>query len=293
MRNLRSDMKKSWIVLILFLLPIMTNAQKIHWIIFGDTQDPNNGSEVRNSINAFTSQFIDRINDAIIPKGYMPQRRVFSGPEFTEDKCNDVIRKLSCGKGDIIVFYYLGHGGRAQMDNEEQQGIYNKKYPWPDLAFDKANTNQTIQGQTLNNIHRALKQKGARLTVTMGMCCNKRSSQYRKHGTSTQSRRYKIVSKKFAKKVGQQLFLKSKGDVLISSAQPGEISYGGEYNGLDVDHFTSAICQTMDRYADNNIGENVTWNSFLSEVSSKCTAMANMQGEKQHPKKQVNTILTK
>lgn len=293
MKNSLNEMKKTWFVLLFLLLPTMVSAQKIHWIIFGDTQDPNNGSEVRNSISAFTSQFIDRINDAIMPKGYVPQRRVFTGPEFTEGKCNDVIRKLSCGKDDIIVFYYLGHGGRAQLDNEEQQGVYNQKYPWPDLAFDKANTNQTIQGQTLNGIHRTLKQKGARLTVTMGMCCNKRSSQYKRHGTSTQSRRYKIVSKKFAKKVGQQLFLKSRGDVLISSAQPNEISYGGSYNGQDVDHFTSAICQTMDRYANNDIGENVTWNSFLNEVSSKCTSMANMQGEKQHPKKQVNTTLMK
>lgn len=118
MRNLQSEMEKTritFIVLVLLLLPIITNAQKIHWIIFGDTQDPDNGSEVRNSISAFTSQFIDRINDAIMPKGYVPQRRVFTGPEFTEGKCNDVIRKLSCGKDDIIVFYYLGHGGCADI----------------------------------------------------------------------------------------------------------------------------------------------------------------------------------
>ena len=234
------------------------------------------------------------MNDAIIAKGYLPRQKTYSGSDFTEAKCKDVIKNLSCGKDDIVVFYYLGHGGRALMGKEEMAS-YNQKYPWPDLAFNKANTNESISGLTLNAIHSSLRQKGARLTVTIGMCCNAHSSQYKKHGMSTQSRRYKIVSKKFAKKVGQQLFLKSKGDVLVASAQPGQFSYGGRYGGQDVDCFTAALCETTDSYANNDRGENVTWNSFLSEVSSQCTALARMEGQKfgedwvQRPKKQVNT----
>ena len=182
---------------------------------------------------------------------------------------------------------------------KEEAASYNNKYPWPDLAFDKANTNESINGLTLNSIHSSLKQKGARLTITIGMCCNAHSSQYKKHGISTQSRRYKIVSKKFAKKVGQQLFLKSRGDVLVASAQPGQFSYGGSYGGQDVDCFTAALCETVDSYANNDSGEKVTWSSFLNEVSSKCTALAKIEGQKfgevwnQKPKKQVNATLTK
>lgn len=274
------------------LIVFAADAQTIHWIIFADTQDPNNGSEVRNSVNVYTTQFIDRMNDAIITKGYLPRQRTYSGSNFTEAKCKDVIRSLSCGKDDIVVFYYLGHGGRAQMVKEDRTS-YNQKYPWPDLAFEKANTNESISGLTLNAIHSSLKQKGARLTVTIGMCCNAHSSQYKKHGTTTQSRRYKIVSKKFAKKVGQQLFLRSKGDVLVTSAQPGQISYGGSYNGQDVDCFTAALCETVDGYANNDVGEKATWNSFLGEVSARCTALAKEQGESQTPKKRVNVTLSK
>lgn len=298
MKNLLTDMKKVLLILTCMLMVCIADAQTIHWIIFADTQDPNNGNEVRNSMNVYTSQFIDRMNDAIIAKGYTPHQKTYSGSNFTEAKCKDVIRNLSCGKDDIIVFYYLGHGGRAQMRKEEVAS-YNQKYPWPDLAFNKANTNESINGLTLNAIHSSLKQKGARLTVTIGMCCNAHSSQYKKHGMSTQSRRYKIVSKKFAKKVGQQLFLKSKGDVLVASAQPGQFSYGGTYGGQDVDCFTAALCETTDSYANNDRGDNVTWNSFLNEVSSKCTALARIEGQKfgedwvQRPKKQANVTLTK
>ena len=278
------------------LIVFAANAQTIHWIIFADTQDPNNGSEVRNSIKVYATQFIDRMNDAIIAKGYVPRQKTYSGSDFTEAKCKSVIRNLSCGKDDIIVFYYLGHGGRAQIGKVEMAS-YNQKYPWPDLAFDKANTNESIDGLTLNAIHSILKQKGARLTVTIGMCCNAHSSQYKKHGMTTQSKRYKIVSKKFAKKVGQQLFLKSRGDVLVASAQPGQFSYGGSYGGNDVDCFTAALCETTDSYANNDIGENVTWNSFLNEVSSKCSTLARIEGQKfgedwvQKPKKLVNVTL--
>lgn len=292
MKNLQNDMKKVFLLLTCIFIAFAADAQTIHWIIFADTQDPNNGSEVRNSMKVYTSQFIDRINDAIIPKGYLPRQRTYSGPEFTESKCRDVIRRLSCGKDDIVVFYYLGHGGRAQIGNEEAVS-YNQRYPWPDLAFDKANTNVSISGLTLNAIHNSLKQKGARLTVTIGMCCNNHSSQYKKHELSTQSKRYKIVSKKFAKKVGQQLFLKYKGDVLVASAQPGQISYGGRYGGQDVDCFTAALCETMDRYANNDIGEKSTWNSFLNDVSSKCTALAKEEGEVQNPKKRINVTISK
>jgi len=296
MINLQNDMKKVLLIMAYMLIVFAADAQTIHWIIFADTQDPNNGSEVRNSINVYTSQFIDRMNDAIIAKGYLPRQKTYSGSDFTEAKCKEVIKSLSCGKDDIVVFYYMGHGGRAQMEKEERAS-YNQKYPWPDLAFNKANTNESINGMTLNAIHSSLKKKGARLTVTIGMCCNAHSSQYKKHGMSTQSRRYKIVSKKFAKKVGQQLFLKSKGDVLIASSQPGQFSYGGSYGGQDVDCFTAALCETTDNYANNDRGENVTWNSFLNEVSSKCTALARIEGQKigeewvQKPKKQVNTTI--
>ena len=291
-------MKKMFIIIVCVLSVFAANAQTIHWIIFADTQDPNNGTEVRNSINVYTSQFIDRMNDAIIAKGYLPRQKTYSGSNFTEVKCKEVIRNLSCGEDDIIVFYYLGHGGRAQMGKAEIDS-YNQKYPWPDLAFDKAGTNESINGLTLKAIHSSLKQKGARLTVTIGMCCNAHSTQYKKHGTSTQSKRYKIVSKRFAKKVGQQLFLKSRGDVLVASAQPGQLSYGGTYGGQDVDCFTAALCETTDSYANNDRGENVTWNSFLNEVFSKCTALAKIEGQKfgedwvQKPKKQVNVALTK
>lgn len=161
-------MKKVFLIIICVLSAFAANAQTIHWIIFADTQDPNNGSEVRNSISAYTSQFIDRMNDAIIAKGYLPRQKTYSGSSFTEAKCKEVIRNLSCGKDDIIVFYYLGHGGRAQMGKEEAAS-YNHRYPWPDLAFNKANTNESINGLTLNAIHNSLKQKGARLTVTIGM----------------------------------------------------------------------------------------------------------------------------
>lgn len=298
MKSLLSNMKKGLLLLTLLLIAFAAKAQTIHWIIFADTQDANNGSEVRNSVNVYTSQFIDRMNDAIIAKGYLPRQKTYSGSDFTEAKCKNVIRNLSCDKDDIVVFYYLGHGGRAQIEKEEMAS-YNQKYPWPDLAFNKANTNESINGLTLNAIHSSLKQKGARLTVTIGMCCNAHSSQYKKHGMSTQSRRYKIVSKKFAKKVGQQLFLKSKGDVLVASAQPEQFSYGGSYGGQDVDCFTAALCEITDNYANNEKGENVTWNSFLNEVFSKCTALARMEGQKygenwvQKPKKQVNATLAK
>lgn len=296
-------MKTKIFIGVLFLIvSSLSNAQTIHWITFADTQDIDNGDEVTNSVDAFTSQFVDRINDAIIPKGYFQRQKTYSGSSFTKSKCLSVIRNLSVSNSDIIVFYYLGHGGRYQQSTANKQTAYNYKYPWPDLMFEVEEGDPIHAPLTLNQIHKLLKQKGARLTVTIGMCCNEENSQYKtEHGRESYSRRYKIVSKKFAKKFGQQLFLKYKGDIIIASSHPGQISYGGaEYGGCDVDCFTTALCETVDRYANNGQGINVTWNSFLNEVSSRCEVLAKNACMKsgrhykgQTPKKEVNATLIK
>ena len=279
-------------VLLLLIFSLATEAQTIHWIVFGDTRDELIAEEVGNSISVYNSQFVDRINDAIVPKGYLPRQQTYTGMNFTTAKCNQVIKRLSCGKDDIIVFYYLGHAGRAEVGKDEA-AMYNAKYPWPDLQFEDGST-RDLNRISLNDIHNSLKRKGARLTITMGMCCNNPKSQYKRHGKSSQSVRYKIVSKKFAKKVAQSLFLKHKGSLMVASAKPGEESQGANsYNGLDVDCFTSAICETMDKFANNDTGDNVTWAGFMNEVSSKCTALAKIQGEEQHPKVQNFTTSAK
>lgn len=271
-----------------FCFPIF--AQTIHWIIFADTQDSSNGTEIQNSVSSLTTQFIDRMNDAIIPKGYSPKQRIYSGSGFTESNCNQVIKNLSCSQEDVIVFYYLGHGGRAEVGNDAS--AYARTHPWPDLQFESANMSKQKEFLSLQSIHNKLKQKKARFTLTIGMCCNKELSQYKKHGASYQSSKYKLVSKRFAKKIGQRLFLRYKGDVLVASAQPGQFSYGGTYNGKDVDCFTAALCEILDTYANNDTGDNVTWDSFLNEVFARCTDNARMDGE-QKPKKIVNVVQAK
>lgn len=287
--------KNSILVCLLVIAATSVRAQTINWIIFADTHDKHNGTEVKSSMHAFSSQFIDRINDAIIPEGYLPKVRTYSGSEFTEARCVQIINNLTCGKDDIIVFYYLGHGGRAQLG--EKGAEYEKKYPWPDLVFDKSETHETINGQTLDMIHNKLKNKGARLTVTLGMCCNIQSSKFARHDrVSPHASKYKIVSKKFAKKVGKALFLRHKGDVLVASAQPNQFSYGCcSYGDQEIDCFTAAICMVTDRYADNELGDDVTWSSFLNQVSNKCSALAKSNNDKyiQTPKVQVHTTVLK
>lgn len=285
-------MRSRFFVLLVFAFWVATAfSQTIHWIIFADTRDADVGEEVSNSLEVLNTQFIDRINDALGVKGYFPKQRVYTGTRFTENNCNQVVNSLSCGSDDVIVFYYLGHGGRAEVGKAEA-AVYEENHPWPDLQFNDDGVNK--QFVSLRSFHDRLKKKGARLTVTIGMCCNHYSSNYKKHDLSMQSRRYKIVSKKFAKKFGQKLFLKYKGDVMIASASASEFSYGGyNYGGADVDCFTAALCQTIDGYANNDLVDNVTWQSFLNDVSAKCTANAKStqgpgEARRQTPRRAIN-----
>lgn len=280
-------MKNRFLLFFLLICSAAVQAQTIHWIIFGDTTDPLLGREPQNSIDAFTSQFVERIDDAMQAKGYSSRRHTYTGANFSEAKCSSFLNGLTCSEKDIVFFLYIGHGARAYGDAN-----YDRNHQWPDLRFKSSATNTSKEYLALDAIHNRLKSKPHKLVVTIGMCCNNENSTHLQHkGTSLQpyKKRYKIVSKGFAKRI-QRWLAASNGDVLVSASSPGQPAYGGfEYGGTEIDCFTGALCEVMDGYSLSESNEQITWANFLQKVASKCSANArSTNGEIQTVKKFIN-----
>ncbi len=143
-----------------------------------------------------------------------------TGDNYGKEELQKAITKFKPSPDDIVVFVYTGHGFRF-----EDQKDY---YPMMDLtstAYDDINSNFVA----MSDVYKEIVNKGARLNIVVSDCCNARLSTQRpvKGNTlfSRSSNNYNIEKL-------QQLFLKSKGNLLATAASPGEYSWCGSTGGF-------------------------------------------------------------
>ena len=240
---------------------VILPAQTIHWITFIDTTDKYVGEVDKKGRTLLYEKFINVVNEALGYKGYKSKIYDFYGYETNPQNCKDIVDNFTCGKKDIVMFYYIGHGARPVGNYE-----FNRKNPWPQMMMAQHDPDKTIP---MHWVHEKLKSKGARLTVTIGMCCNS-ATPFLKHKKEPEfmSKKNRTISKSFAKRI-QKWFLNSNGDVEVTSASPLQTS--ATYVFLEwgnVDLFTGVIALLMSdfRYTENDI----TWYDFLYKVKSCC-----------------------
>jgi len=273
-------------ILIILLLPLVcslsVHSQTIHWIFFIDTTDYQLGNDNMNGKRALDKHFVSKVNAALGLKGYKNKSYCYMGKDCTSSKCNNVINSLSCTSKDIVVFYYIGHGRNSNGGGQ-----------WPSMEF--TNSKNYL---SLNKVHQTIKAKKPQLAFTVGMCCNKvRPQASSQSGLYTQSKKYKIVSKNFAKKL-QKLFLSNRGDVIIAAASAGQEAQGGcRYENGEIDYFTGALCMIMDSYATSAKQDELTWSRFMKDITywthyyvNNEVKDSNGKAEEQHPHYRVNVV---
>lgn len=280
-------MRRNLLIIMLALVWCLNlNSQTIHWVFFIDTTDYQLGNDNINGKRALDKHFVSKVNAALGLKGYKNKSYCYTGNNCTASNCDKVINSLSCTSKDIVVFYYIGHGRNANGGGQ-----------WPSMEF----TNSKNQYLSLNKVHQTIKAKKPQLVFSVGMCCNKvRPQTGSQSGLSTQSRKYKIVSKNFAKKL-QKLFLSNKGDVIIAAASTGQEAQGGcKYETGEIDYFTGALCMIMDSYAASPKDDDLTWSRFMKDITywthyyvSNEVKDDNGKAEEQRPHFSVNIVPVK
>ena len=246
-------MKRIFLILALFSLALTANAQVIHWITFIDTTDEDVGEMDVNGQDVLYSRFIDVINAALNEKGYESDKQKFYGYRTNPENCKRAVEGLTCRPEDIVVFYYIGHGAHA----------LNEKNNYPQMALGSNDESKHIP---LSWVHRVLKSKGARLAVTIGMCCNNLTNQITAKETPTFSVNYgnaRLSSTQLS--AIQNMFLGYKGDFILSSASVGQTSLGGSTPLGDMDVFTYCTVTLFDKYSKTG---SLDWKTFFNHVTN-------------------------
>ena len=246
-------MKRVLFIFFIAFFAFMANAQTIHWITFIDTTDKNVGALDVTGRKVLYSRFINVINAALAEKGYNSDVQDFYGYRTSPENCKKAVESLTCLPDDIIVFYYIGHGARPITDDDAL-------HPFPHMWLAQDSPNKMIP---LEWVHKTLKNKGARLTATIGMCCNvdenlsiKRAPTFGVSYGNTYLSEKQIVSI-------QNMFLRHRGDFILSSASPGQSSEGNLTPLGAMDIFTAALVTEFDELTERG---DLSWASLFDNV---------------------------
>lgn len=245
-------MKKIILIFFICISSVVAKAQTILWLTFIDTEDPNVGELDKTGRSVLYGRFVNVVNAALHDAGYTSDIHDIYDSALSPEKCKSEVENLKCDGRDIIVFYYIGHGTHAAAENNQ--------YPQMLLGCDFSEEHKFIP---LKWVHDELKTKGARLTVTIGMCCNVIQSASAKK-TPTFSVNYGNVElTKTERDAIQKMFLGNKGDFILSSASVGQSSLGGDTPLGAMDLFTAVLVTTFEDMAyEGNLG----WNELFTEV---------------------------
>ena len=260
-------MKKISSIICVFLLAITTEAQTIHWLTFIDTTDPNVGQIDVYGRQMLYSYFINEVNSALKPKGYKSDIQDFYAQNVSPENCKEAVESLTIDNpDDIIVFYYIGHGVRPASDSD-----YMDLHPYPQMCMAQHDERKFIP---LEWIDEQLSSKGARLSVTIGMCCNNMNSNVTIKEEPEFNPNYgpTYMSNNKVKRI-QELFLNERGHIIATSASPMQTSgcfqiYPSPFPNPAFyrDRYSYAICSFFQTQLDN-YSKPLTWDDFLTSIS--------------------------
>ena len=244
-------MKLSITLLWLFIGIVPLRAQTIHSIIFANTFAE---EKIASACKIDKDRVMLELKTISRVLKYELKQEVYADYDFSVENLKNSIGNLVCSPNDIVFFYFSGHGARAKNDVSD----------WPQLNLNPQNENRDENYFPLEKVDRIIKEKGARLTIVLGDCCNSASP---------------IVSPKLINKgqttvdnidspdvVYSGLFGDCAGNVLISSSSKGEFSLAlQDQGGL----FTLSYFSGVEKALKGEIQPN--WNSVLNIAKSLTT----------------------
>lgn len=204
----------------------------LHLVLVANTNDKKIGKtcavDMKNCLDTY-KEVAEFLQIRFVPN-------VISGDAFSKLNVEKAINNLRPAAGDIVVFYYSGHGFNEQKD------AYT--FPYLDLR-DKSY--QEYGGQYTMNmeaIYQKIKMKGARLNLVLSDCCNNDPSQTPNMTSDDPDTRVSSIG--WDKNKCIALFLNPrKMSLLATAAQKGELSAGNISEG---GFFTSNFLQSLEKH---------------------------------------------
>lgn len=231
---------KKFIAFILwgFILILPTNSQTLHAIIFANTKCPGEEPGSMGIGPSVTCDYQRMKIEFETMASFLNYKKDFQWYEgspnhFCRTNLESALNNLSCGKDDIVIFYYSGHGGRSPKETEDP-------FPWMQLVVDPYRTPwNASQYYSLSQVLKRIEAKQPRLSIVLGDLCNSLSNAIPQKDVPEMKGATKIS--KAPCDFYKDLFLKVKGSIISSSSRPGETSAAFSDGGAFTICFTEAL----------------------------------------------------
>lgn len=228
-------------IIILLLLSLSSlQAQVFHAILVGDTTDEFVGTSVRQDLKLMDQKLLELSLELKTPF----QRTLIVGKLVTPRYILATLEELEIEEGDIVFFYFSGHGYRTE----------SKQSPLPNLLCSSAG-----QGFDLGDVIDLIDGKNPRLKLFVADVCN---------NVLPEDKAPILISSKqqarslFHPKGNQnlvKLFLETAGTIIVASSHAGELAYCTERGGF----FTSSLIKSIEKAASTS---KATWEDLLQEA---------------------------
>jgi hypothetical protein len=207
--------------------PVATKGSTLHLIIVANTAIGDIGAscgiDKRNLISEF--QGIAEVT-AMRFKKYVIEEQA-----FTKASVLSMINAFQPERNDAVVFVYRGHGFRWSDQEEE--------YPQLDLRYSSFTRISEATSINLEEVYNSISAKGARLNLFLADCCNSDVGISQMTPASFMAMQ---ANNNYDLPKLRKLFLESKGNLIATSASPGEVSWANNANG---GFFTVSFLQSL------------------------------------------------
>lgn len=249
---------KKLLIILLFCLPWVVNAQTFHFIMLSDINDNKVGPPAQ------------KVHDYMVNRTFLPNIKTFTnmtvnlvdilGNGFTKSNLESKLTSINSGSNDVIFLYYCGHG--FNVDNSTEK--------FPQLYFGTPN------GKWLSDVYKTLQIKPHRLLIVLAEACNGIVTMRGREHTNNHPGSFTPIDRKTEKY--RKLFCESSGDYLMSSSSRGELSHfsngWGYFSRAFIDVFDAAV-----KY-DNNPAP--SWDMIFDQVVAKTKKLASDDDETQN-----------
>ena len=258
-------MRYLFLIIVCFLLfakAEQTVAQKIHAIVISDTNDVIIGKGCQKNLTRVEKNLTEIAENSNLKL----VKYVLSGKNVSDYEINKLIKKVNCEKDDVIFFHYSGHGSNTGFG------------AWPKLLLKNGGGLEL----RLDNIHRRLVSKAARLVITLGDCCNLGGKTQNFANTNTAPPALLQTTNEIwkIKHHYARLFQYAKGNILATGTKAGLAAYFNDSLG---GYFTISFFEALYQTTHNNDIHKVSWNKILAKSQVFTNETAESLGKQQMP----------
>lgn len=261
-----------FLLLIIVLISSNLNAQTLHFLAFGDTEDTRIGLPTIVSFKYLKELSAEISTHAELKENYIR----FTGQNFTKANLQSTLSNLSVEPKDVIFVYIISHGWN------------NKKTDYPMMAFGPKSLGLDEGSVNLQEIYKSLLEKKPRLLIVFGEACNRERDSRpaaKKAGSAIMPPRFDINPEQF-----RNLFRRKTQSILLCSSKRGQVSTSDMDKG---GWFTQSFREVFEEFTSKNHSGEATWEALLDKTKQQTEKLAYDSGndEAQSPYYEIKDLI--